>query len=105
MEIYIYAYEIFKDAKNRYPSSHKEILAMKKNIARFWFFLKPVKFFVHTTLKYIAGMLQNERLLECGKIEYFDGVFGLMVMTLTYILNLAKKIVLLICSSNKLLQT
>ena len=34
----------FKAAELNYPSSHKEILAVKKTVQHFHLFLKPVKF-------------------------------------------------------------
>ena len=38
----------FKAAELNYPSSHKEILAVKKTVAHFILFLKPVKFIIRT---------------------------------------------------------
>ena len=36
----------FKGAELKYPSSHKEILAVKKTVKHFRLFLKPVKFII-----------------------------------------------------------
>ena len=50
-------------AELNYPSSHKEILAVKKNVQHFILFLKPVKFIIRTDLKIIPGMLKNETVM------------------------------------------
>ena len=49
----------FKNAELNYPSSHKEILAVKKTVTHFILFLKPVKFIIRTDLKIMPGMLKN----------------------------------------------
>ena len=56
----------FDSAKTKYPSSHKEILAVKKGIKRFRLFLKSSKFIFRTDLKHMKGILSNKRLLEQG---------------------------------------
>ena len=53
----------FKDAELNYPSSHKEILAVKKTVQHFILFLKPVKFVIRTDLKIMPGMFKNETLM------------------------------------------
>jgi hypothetical protein len=53
-------------AKLNYPSSHKEILAVKNGIKRFRLFLKPIQFIVRIDLKHMKGMLSNHKLLEQG---------------------------------------
>jgi hypothetical protein len=65
-EVCIYTSGCFSDAESRYPSSHKEILAVKNGIKKFRIFLKPVHFIVRTDLKHMKGMLTNHRLLEQG---------------------------------------
>ena len=46
-----------------YPSSHKEILAVKKTVNNFKLFLKPVKFIIRTDLKIMPGIFKNENLM------------------------------------------
>ena len=53
----------FKAAELNYPSSHKEILAVKKTVAHFILFLKPVKFIIRTDLKIMPGIFKNENLM------------------------------------------
>ena len=53
----------FKKAELNYPSSHKEILAVKKTVQHFILFLKPVKFIIRTDLKIMPGMLKNENVM------------------------------------------
>jgi hypothetical protein len=65
-EVCIYASGCFSDTESKYPSSHKEILAVKNGIKKFRLFLKPVHFTVRTDLKHMKGMLSNQRLLEQG---------------------------------------
>jgi hypothetical protein len=65
-EVCIYTSGCFSDTESRYPSSHKEILAVKNGIKKFRLFLKPVHFVVRTDLKHMKGMLSNQRLLEQG---------------------------------------
>jgi hypothetical protein len=65
-EVCIYTSGCFSDTESRYPSSHKEILAVKNGIKKFRLFLKPVHFIVRTDLKHMKGMLSNQRLLEQG---------------------------------------
>jgi hypothetical protein len=65
-EVCIYTSGCFSDTESRYPSSHKEILAVKNGIKKFRLFLKPVHFIVRTDLKHMKGMLSNQSLLEQG---------------------------------------
>lgn len=65
-EVCLYTSGCFSDPESRYPSSHKEILAVKYGIKKFRIFLKPVHFTVRTDLKHMKGMLTNQRLLEQG---------------------------------------
>jgi hypothetical protein len=58
-EVCIYTSGCFSDTESRYPSSHKEILAVKNGIKKFRLFLKPVHFIVRTDLKHMKGMLSN----------------------------------------------
>ena len=53
----------FKAAELNYPSSHKEILAVKKTVNHFILFLKPVRFTIRTDLKIIPGILKNEKIM------------------------------------------
>ena len=53
----------FKKAELNYPSSHKEILAVKKTVQHFILFLKPVKFIIRTDLKIMPRMLKNENVM------------------------------------------
>ena len=53
----------FKKAELNYPSSHKEILAVKKIVQHFILFLKPVKFIIRTDLKIMPVMLKNENVM------------------------------------------
>lgn len=61
-----YASGTFDDTEIKYPSSHKEILAIKRRIQRFKLFLKSVRFLVRTDLKHMKGILSNKRFLEQG---------------------------------------
>lgn len=65
-EVCAYAFGTFSEAEKNYPSSQKEILAVKKGIKRFRLFLKSVHFVIKTDLRHMKGMLQNKRLLEQG---------------------------------------
>jgi len=65
-EVCAYASSTFNPTESKYPSSHKEILAVKKGIKRFRLFLKSVIFTVKTDLKHMKGMLHNHWLLEQG---------------------------------------
>jgi hypothetical protein len=65
-EVCMYASGCFNDTECKYPSSHKEILAVKHGIKKYRMFLKPVRFIVRTDLKHMKGMLTNQRLLEQG---------------------------------------
>jgi hypothetical protein len=65
-EVCMYTSGCFSDTESRYPSSHKEILAVKNGIKKYRLFLKPVHFIVRTDLKHMKGMLTNRRLLEQG---------------------------------------
>jgi hypothetical protein len=65
-DVCIYTFGCFSDTESRYPSSHKEILAVKNGIKKFRLFLKPVHFIVRTDLKHRKGMLFNQCLLEQG---------------------------------------
>lgn len=65
-QVCAYASGSFDDTQIKYPSSHKEILAIKKGINRFRLYLKSVRFIVRTDLKHMKGMLSNKRLLEKG---------------------------------------
>ena len=53
----------FKAAELNYPSSHKEILAVKKTVQHFILFLKPVRFVIRTDLKIMPGIFKNENLM------------------------------------------
>ena len=53
----------FKAPELNYPSSHKEILAVKKTIQHFILFLKPVKFVIRTNLKTMPRIFKNENLM------------------------------------------
>ena len=53
----------FKAPELNYPSSHKEILAVKKIVQHFILFLKPVKFVIRTDLKIMPGIFKNENLM------------------------------------------
>ena len=50
----------FKAADLNYPSSHKEILAIKKTVQHFILFLKHVKFVNRTDLKIMPRIFKNE---------------------------------------------
>jgi hypothetical protein len=65
-EVCMYTSGCFNDTEIKYPSSHKEILAVKLGIKKYRMFLKPVCFIVRTDLKHMKGMLSNHRLLEQG---------------------------------------
>ena len=58
-----YTSEAFKNAEINYPSSHKEILAVKKTVNHFKLDLKPVKFIARTCLKIMSGIFKNESLM------------------------------------------
>jgi len=62
-EICGYASGAFKNAEINYPSSHKEILAVKKTVNHFKLYLKPVKFIIRTDLKIMPGIFKNENLM------------------------------------------
>ena len=53
----------FKAAELNYPSSHKEILAVKKTFSHFILFLKPVKFIIRTDLNIMPSIFKNENLI------------------------------------------
>ena len=53
----------FKATELNYPSSHKEILAVKKTVQHFILFLKPVRFIIRTDLKIMPGIFKNENLI------------------------------------------
>ena len=61
--IFGYGSGSFRGAELNYPSSHKEILAVKKTVQHFILFLKPVKFVIRTDLKIMPGMFKNETLM------------------------------------------
>ena len=61
-----YSSGAFDDTENKYPSSHKEILAVKRGIKRFHLFLKSVRFIVRTDLKHMKSILAKKKLLEQG---------------------------------------
>lgn len=63
-EVCIYGSGCFTETEAKYPSSHKEILAVKNGIKKFRLFLKHIHFIVRTDLKQMKGMLSNQRLLE-----------------------------------------
>jgi len=65
-EVCLYTSGCFSEPETKYPSSHKEILAVKNGIKKYRMFLKPVDFIVRTDLKHMKGMLANHRLLEQG---------------------------------------
>ena len=52
-----------KAAKLNYPSSHKEILAVKNTVQHFILFLKPVIFVIRIDLKIMPGIFTNENLM------------------------------------------
>ena len=62
-EISGYASGAFKNVEINYPSSHKEILAVKKTVNHFKLYLKPVKFIIRTDLKIMPGIFKNENLM------------------------------------------
>ena len=62
-EICGYASDTFKGAELNYPSSHKELVAVKKTNFHFKLYLKPVKIPSRTDLKIFVGMLKNNNLL------------------------------------------
>ena len=62
-EICGYASGAFKNVEINYPSSHKEILAVKKTVNHFKLYLKPVKFIIRTDLKIMPGIFENENLM------------------------------------------
>ena len=62
-EICGYASGALKNVEINYPSSHKEILAVKKTVNHFKPYLKPVKFIVRTDLKIMLGIFKNENLM------------------------------------------
>jgi len=53
----------FKCAELNYPSSHKEILDVKKVVRHFRLYLKPIKFIIRTNLKFMPGIFKNENLM------------------------------------------
>ena len=57
-EIYSYASRAFKNTEINYPSSHKEILVVKKIVNHFRLYLKPVKFIVRTDLKIMPSIFK-----------------------------------------------
>lgn len=61
-----YASGSFNITEVKYPSSHKEILAVKRGIQRFRLFLKSVRFLVRIDLKHMKSILANKKLLEQG---------------------------------------
>jgi len=67
--VFAYASSTFDDTEAKYPSSHKEILAVKRGIQRFKLFLKSVRFLVKTDLKHMKGILSNKKLLEQGNTK------------------------------------
>ena len=62
-EVCAYASGSFRGAELNYPSSHKEILAVKKVVQHFRLYLKPVKFVIRTDLKIMPGIFKNENLM------------------------------------------
>ena len=58
-----YGFGAFKGDELNYPSSHKEILAMKKIVMHFKLFLKPVKFIIQTELKIMPDIFKNDNLM------------------------------------------
>jgi hypothetical protein len=62
----MYTSGCFNNTEVKYPSSHKEILAVKSGIKKYRMFLKPAHFVVRIDLKHMKGMLSNHRLLEQG---------------------------------------
>jgi hypothetical protein len=52
-EACMYSFSCFKELELKYPSSYKEILAVKNDIKLFMLLLKPVHFIVHTDLKHM----------------------------------------------------
>ena len=53
----------FKAAELNYPSSHKEILTIKKAVQHFILFLKLVRFIIQIDLKIMPGIFKNENLM------------------------------------------
>ena len=53
----------FKEDELNYPSSHKEIFAVKNIVQHFILFLKPVKFVIRTNLKIMTGIFKNENMM------------------------------------------
>ena len=70
-----YGSSAFKVAKLKYPSSHKEILAIKKTVMHFKLFLKPINFIVRTDLKIMPGIFKNERLMAEKLQQNLEVVF------------------------------
>jgi hypothetical protein len=68
-EICAYASGTFNPSESKYPSSHKDILVVKKGIKWFSLFLKSVKFTVKIYIKHMKGMLHNHWLLEQGNSQ------------------------------------
>ena len=62
-EICGYVSGAFKNAEINYPSSHKEILAVKKTVNHFKLYLKPIKFIIRTALKIMPSIFKNENLM------------------------------------------
>ena len=69
-----YTSDSFDETSIKYPTSHKEILAVKKGIHRFILFLKSVKFLVRTNLKHMKGILSNKILLEQGNVRVLRSI-------------------------------
>ena len=59
-EIRGYTSGALKNAEINYPSSHKEILVVKKTVNHFKLYLKPDKFIVRTDLKITVGIFKNK---------------------------------------------
>ncbi len=58
-----YASGSFKKAELNYPSSHKEILVMKKVVNHFSLYIFPLHFVIHTNLKIMPRIFKNESLM------------------------------------------
>lgn len=78
----------FKAAETNYPSSHKEILAVKRTISEFKYYLMPREFICRTDLKHTPD---NKQTLHCKtwfdsydfKFEYKKEYFNCLVAVLS----------------------
>lgn len=97
-EVCAFASGTFSDVEKIYPSSHKEILAVKNGIKRFRLFLKSVHFTVKSDLRHMKGMLPHKILLGQGnswvlRWALWLELYGWKVMILTLFIKPIKKII------------